>query len=185
MSRIQPVDPPYLPEVQASFDKLMPPGMEPLILFRTLAHNPRVLRRVQRGGLLDPGSISLRLREIAILRTCAICGADYEWGVHAALFAGAAGLDDDALAATRQPSTDAAPFAAEERVVLRLCDELHARAAISDDLWGELARTFTEPQIIELTVLAGLYHAISFVVNVCEIEPEPWTVREPSGAGLD
>ena len=31
----------------------MPPGVEPLRLFRTLAHNPRVLSRFLAGGLLD------------------------------------------------------------------------------------------------------------------------------------
>lgn len=32
-------------------------------------------------------------------------------------------------------------------------------------------------QIIELTMLAGLYHAVSFVVNVAGVEPEPWAPR--------
>lgn len=56
-TRIAPLKEPYPPKVLEDFDKLMP-GMEPLRLFRTLAHNPRVLRRVRRGGLLDPGSIA-------------------------------------------------------------------------------------------------------------------------------
>ena len=30
------------------------------------------------GGLLDKGSISIRLRELMILRTCAACGAEYD-----------------------------------------------------------------------------------------------------------
>ena len=63
MARVPPVDPPYSDEVLASFRKLMPPGMEPLRLFRTLAHNPRVLRRIQRGGLLDPGSAWMARRD--------------------------------------------------------------------------------------------------------------------------
>ena len=94
MSRIEPLEAPYSEEVLASFAKLMPPGMEPLKLFRVLGHNPRVLRRIQRGGLLDPGAVSLRLRELVILRTCALCSGEYEWGVHATLFAPSAELDD-------------------------------------------------------------------------------------------
>lgn len=35
--RVAPANPPYAPEVQARFDALMPPGVEPLVLFRTLA----------------------------------------------------------------------------------------------------------------------------------------------------
>ena len=41
--RIAPIDPPYPPDVQAEFDKLMR-GAPPLLLFRTVARNPRVLR---------------------------------------------------------------------------------------------------------------------------------------------
>src|SRR2546430_1247916 len=83
--RIAPVDPPYRPELQAQFDKLMR-GAPPLLLFRTVARNPRVLQRMMDGSLLDRGSISLRSRELMILRTCARCGAEYEWGVHIAVF---------------------------------------------------------------------------------------------------
>ena len=83
--RIRPVDPPFTHEVQADFDKIMN-GAPPLLLFRTVAHNPRVLQRMMAGGLLDRGSIPLRCRELMILRTCARCGAEYEWGVHVATF---------------------------------------------------------------------------------------------------
>lgn len=170
MPRIAPVSPPYSDEVQASFAKLMPPDLEPLTLFRTLAHNPRVLRRVQRGGLLDPGSIPLRLRELAILRTCRLCGADYEWGVHAALFGSAAGLADAALDA--DPATG--DWSDDERLVLALCDELHATSTVSDALWSSLSERFDPAQLVELLVLAGLYHAVSYVANACRIDAEPW-----------
>jgi alkylhydroperoxidase/carboxymuconolactone decarboxylase family protein YurZ len=83
--RIAPTDPPYPAEVQAEFDKLMR-GAPPLALFRTVARNPRVLQRMMAGSLLDRGSISLRSRELMILRVCARCGAEYEWGVHVATF---------------------------------------------------------------------------------------------------
>jgi hypothetical protein len=43
LPRIAPVDPPYRPELQAQFDKLMR-GAPPLLLFRTVARNPRALR---------------------------------------------------------------------------------------------------------------------------------------------
>lgn len=179
MPRIAPVSPPFAEEIQASFDKLMPPGMEPLRLFRTLAHNPRVLRRVQRGGLLDPGSISVRLRELAILRTCFRCGAAYEWGVHAGAFGSQAELDDAALYATCAPDLGVHDWGREERLVLRLCDALHDSAAVSDSLWTELAECFDEAQLVELIMLAGLYHAISFVVNCSGVVPEEWARQMP------
>ena len=83
--RVTPIEPPYPADLQASFDTIMQ-GAPPLALFRTVARNPRVLKRMLAGGLLDRGSISLRSRELMILRTCARCGAEYEWGVHIATF---------------------------------------------------------------------------------------------------
>src|SRR4051812_47964344 len=99
-SRIASVEPPFAPDVEEHLQKLMPPGMDPLALFRVVAHNPRVLGRMRRGGLLDPGSITVRQREIVILRTTARCRSEYEWGVHAAFFAGAAELSEAQVTAT-------------------------------------------------------------------------------------
>ncbi len=101
--RIAPMNPPYSDPVQQAFQAVMPAGMPPLNLFRTLAHNERVLSRLVSGSLLDRGSISLANRELVILRTCARCGAEYEWGVHVAGFATQAGLSTSQIAATCSP----------------------------------------------------------------------------------
>ena len=178
--RIEPLAPPYSEEVLQTFSRLMPEGMEPLRLFRTVAKNPRVLRRMQRGGLLDPGSLSIRQREIAILRTCFLCGAEYEWGVHAAVFAASAELDAEQLTASATPGL-AELWSTEEALIVRLCDALHDSGRIDDELYAALSRALSEPQIIELTMLVGLYHTVSFVVNVAEVELEGWAPRFPDG----
>jgi hypothetical protein len=49
MSRIAPLNPPYAPEIQAAFDAIMPPGADPLVLFRTLAVNARIYQRFRAG----------------------------------------------------------------------------------------------------------------------------------------
>ena len=43
-SRIPPIDPPYTDEIQDAFDKIMPEGMSPLIIFRTFANHPAILK---------------------------------------------------------------------------------------------------------------------------------------------
>lgn len=174
-ARLPPVEPPWGDEVAEDLRKLMPPGVPPLGLFRTLAHNPRVLRRVRRGGLLDPGSVSVRDRELVILRTTALCGAEYEWGVHAAFFARAAGLSPAELAAT--VSGDLEPFAPAERALLQAIEALHASATIPDDLWVALATDRSPAQLIELVTLAGQYHTISFLTNALGLALEPAALR--------
>src|SRR5690606_37551922 len=106
--RVQPLNPPYGADIQAAFDRIMPPGMAPLKLFRSMAHNPRVLQRMLAGGLLDRGSIALRERELLILRATALCGAEYEWGVHVAGFASKAGFTAEQIADTCSDSIDPA-----------------------------------------------------------------------------
>ena len=179
MTRIPPRPPPYEPATAEDLARLMPPGMAPLRLFTTLAHNPRVLRRVRKGGLLDPGSIALREREIVILRTCALCGSEYEWGAHVRFFAATAGLTPAQIAAT--VSGDPAPFPAAERLLLALCDALHRSATVPDELWRPLAEAYRPDQLVELLALAGQYHMISYVTNALAIELEPDAPRFPAG----
>ena len=170
--RVAPVAPPYSAELQATFDRIMPPGVPPLALFRTLACVPRVYERLRAGSLLDRGSVSLRQREIVIDRTCARCGCAYEWGVHVAFFAERVGFTPEQISATVRGGADDPVWNAEERLLIRLVDELHDRADVSDDLWELLAATFSVDQIFELIALIGGYHTIGFLANTMRLAPE-------------
>jgi alkylhydroperoxidase family enzyme len=184
-ARIAPLEPPYAEPVQAALDRIMPKGVPPLALFRTLAVNERVFLRVMAGGLLDRGSISLREREIVIHRTCARCGSEYEWGVHVAFFAERVGLTPEQVAATCAPEPSARALPDRERLLIRLVDALHDEAQVDDALWAALRAEWTEAQLIELVALAGFYHLISFVTNALRIPPEPYGARFPSTGGRD
>lgn len=179
MPRIAPLESPYSPEVAEDFTRLMPPGMPPLTLFRTVAHNPRVLRRMRRGGLLDKGSITPLEREIMILRTCALCRSEYEWGVHVAFFSKTVGLSPVQVAATVNGSAEADCWNPAQRLILRLADELHASSQVSDALWAEMSKQWQPAQIIELMMLAGLYHAVSYLTNGARIPLENAAPRFP------
>ena len=61
--RVQPLEEPYEPEVAETLRRMMPPGVEPLKLFRTVAHNPAILERFRTTGAyilnfgrIDPSS---------------------------------------------------------------------------------------------------------------------------------
>jgi len=174
--RIAPIDPPYPPEVQAEFDKLMR-GAPPLLLFRTVARNPRVLQRMMAGALLDRGSISLRSRELMILRTCARCGAEYEWGVHIATFGAKAQWTPAQLHSTVHGTGDDACWSPEDRSVIRLADQLHDTNRVDDPLWEEMSAQFAAEQLVELIMLAGLYHAVSYMVNAIDVQHEAFAPK--------
>jgi 4-carboxymuconolactone decarboxylase len=178
VARIKPLEPPYEPEVEAYLGKLMPPGVEPLKLFRTLAVHFDLASRMRPlgAGLLAHNTIEPRERELVILRTTAICGAEYEWGVHAGLFNE---LSAEEIAATAPSSHSTHRFGEKDALLIHLCDQLDATATISDPLWGRLAEHWSDEQLIELVVLAGWYRTISYVINALRIEPEPWAARLP------
>ena len=181
--RIAPLEPPYTPDVEQMLRKWMPPGagIEPLRLFRTLVVHESLAARMRPlgAGILGHGLLEPQDRELMIHRTCARCGAEYEWGVHAAFFGKLAGLSDRQLAATVTEPADAPVWSERERAVVTLADELHDTSDVSDDTYGDLERHFTAAQILELVVTAGWYHTISFVIGAAQVELEPWAARFP------
>ena len=180
MARINPLTPPYDPDVESDLIKIMPPGVEPLKLFKTVAHNPRILKKFMSSNLLDRGSIDWRDREILILRTCARCGTENEWGVHVIFFSNRVGLTEDQVAATVKGDHNDPAWSQQDGLLIHLADELHDTSHVSDDLWESLAKHWEPPQLIEFIAVVGFYHTVSFMINAAGIELEDWAPRFPS-----
>lgn len=178
-ARIAPLEPPYPPEAQAAFDAIMPKGVPPLVLFTTLAKSERVYRKFRDGGLLDKGSLSMREREIMIDRTCARCGNAYEWGVHVAFFAERVGLDAAEVEALAVQDADWPLWSPSDRAIIRLADELHERATISDAAWIALKAHFDDAQILELIALAGFYRTVAYYCNGLKLPLESYGAPLP------
>ena len=180
-ARIEPLAPPYESELETLLKRMTPPGAPSILaLFRVLAHNPRLAERATGWGgyLLGPkASLSLRDREVVIDRVCARCGAEYEWGVHVAAFGEAAGFTSAQNAAIADPQGDDAPLTPRDRLLVRMVDELHETSTVSDALWPQLGEFWSAPQLIELLMLAGWYHAISYVCNASRVPLEEWGAR--------
>ena len=90
MTRIPPLDPPYPARISAMLESWMGPfsDRDPLRIFRTFAVHEELAGRcgVLGAGILAHGLLAGSEREVTIQRTCCLCGAEYEWGVHATLF---------------------------------------------------------------------------------------------------
>jgi alkylhydroperoxidase family enzyme len=177
--RISPKQPPYPEAVRAVIDRLTPPGVEPLSLFRVLARDERLFGRFAGGGLLDRGQLSLRERELAILRITANYGSEYEWGVHVVAFARKAGFDAAQIHATRHADASAACWAPRERVLIALMDTLRTECTLSDAQFAALRAEFSEEAILELLLLHGFYRTVSTLTGVVQLALEPWAARFP------
>ena len=178
MSRIAPLEPPYAPEIQGQFDRIMR-GAPPLTLFRVLAKNSRAWDKFRAAGLLDRGPLSLRQREIVIDRTCALNRCEYEWGVHVATFAQAAHLTETEVRATVREAADAACWSGAEQAMIAAVDALHLRATLSDDEFASLASHYDEAQIFEIILLCGFYRTVSYLANGLRLPLEEKAARFP------
>ncbi|WP_197515469.1 carboxymuconolactone decarboxylase family protein [Mycobacterium sp. E1747] len=159
--------------------------MPPIALFRTVVHNmPMAEAMTLWGGyeLSRSLSLSLRDREIVIDRTCARCGCEYEWGVHVAFFAEKARLDREQVRSLTHGGADDSCWTAErDRLLVRAVDSLCDRRDIDDALWAALRGEFDECEILDLTMLCGWYHAISFTARATRVPLEPGS---PTFAGI-
>ena len=177
MSRIDPLQPPYEPEVAEQLRRMMPSGVAPIALFRAFAKNLAMTRAMHPWGTYQLGrhfTLTLRDREIVIDRTCARTGCEYEWGVHVAYFAGRAGLTDDQVASIThgQPADDCWPTT-RDRLLITTVDALHDTADVTDELWADLSAAFAEPQLLDLFLLVGWYHAVSYLARATRLPLEP------------
>ena len=178
-ARIAPATPPFDPEIAGVIDKTMK-GRPPLVLFTTLARDARLAKKFFAGGLLDKGRLTLRQREIVIDRTTALCGSEFEWGVHIAAFAQHVGLNPEQVKATVTGDANDPCWSEEDALLVRFCDALHERCDLDDDMWSQMRERFSEEAILELLLLAGFYRTVSYLTNALRLPLEDSAARFPA-----
>jgi alkylhydroperoxidase family enzyme len=123
-------------------------------------------------------SLSMREREIVIDRTTARCGCEYEWGVHLAFFAERVGLSTEQVTSlTHGDASDPCWTDDRERLLIEAVDHLHDTSDLDDDVWHRLVERFTDAEALDLMLLCGWYHAISFAANGARVAPEDGAPR--------
>jgi alkylhydroperoxidase family enzyme len=178
MPRVAPLQPPYAPEIQQQFDRIMR-GKPPLMLFRVMAGQPRAWEKFRGGSLLDRGPLTMRQREIVIDRTCALNACEYEWGVHVATFAEAARLTAEQIRATVRGEANDACWSVAEQAMIAAVDALHRRATLDDAEFAALSLHYEEAQILEIIMLSGFYRTVSYLANTLALPLETTAARFP------
>ena len=154
-------------------------GDNPLNIFATLAHHPKLMKRWMVFGahVLAKNTLSARDRELLILRTGWNCRSPYEWGQHVAI--GRNSDLDDAEIARIADGPDAPGWSAADALLLRAADELHADQELSDDTWAALAAHYDEQQLLDLVFTVGQYHLVSMVLNTARVERDDGVTGVP------
>jgi AhpD family alkylhydroperoxidase len=127
----------------------------------TLAQYPALTRAYHHfnGHVLFATTLSLRQRELVVLRVAAVRHCEYEWEQHAVLGADA-GLDGEEIARIAE-GPSAPGWSAIDAAMLSAVDELLADAFVTDDTWAVLAGELDRHQLMDLVFTVGAYDLLA------------------------
>jgi alkylhydroperoxidase family enzyme len=175
--RIHPLRPgDWPPEMRDALAALAPPdprhplpGRRPdrpkgLNVLGTMAHHPALTRafHVFNGHVQFATTLSVRQRELLVLRVAAVRRASYEWAQHVVL-GGDAGLDDDEIERIAE-GPQAEGWKPLDRALLSAVDELIADARIGEDTWNALAAELDQQQLMDLIFTVGAYDVLAMAL---------------------
>jgi alkylhydroperoxidase family enzyme len=170
---------PFQPDVAAALAAYPQQDGYILSLFRTFANSLRFLRKGVPNLLDRESPLSLRIREIVILRVTANKNCEYEWGVHVSIFAATAKFSQAQIDATRSGPVDPDLWSEPEAYLLKAIDSLCSTGRIEDDVITQFESDWTKEQQLEIFALCGAYHTISFVANTARLPNEPFGALFP------
>ncbi len=132
--------------------------------FRIMVKHPAVFRcALEMGTVIFKGQLPPRDRELAVLRIGWLSRAPYEWGEHVDI-GKRYGVTAEEIERVIQGSS-APGWSEHDAAVLRAVEELLADHMICDATWATLAKTFSEPQLIEFVTMVGQYVTTGYVQN--------------------
>ena len=179
---LKPIKRPARPEIEAILARYPQQDGYLLTLFRTFANSQRFLEKAV-PNLLDKASpLSIREREIVILRTTANRDCEYEWGVHVAIFAKAAKFSPAQVRDLGSGDCHTENWNEAEQLLIRCVDQLCAVGTINDTELQEMQQCWSLDQQLEILALCGAYHTISFVANTARLANESFGATFPAPA---
>jgi 4-carboxymuconolactone decarboxylase len=167
--RIAPISPADFTSEQSKLARVGT-GRENLNIVRTMVNHPGVYDKFIAFAeeLVFNSHLTVRDREILILKTLSLCRGEYEAPIHDAV-ARKIGLSDEEIAAARW---DGAGLPAGEQALVRAAHELIHSHFISDTTWTALAGRYSTLQLMELVFIVGNYSLLVMATNSFGVQPE-------------
>lgn len=154
------------------------PANRPPQILGTVARHPHLLEPMLKfSSALASGVLPRRASEILALRAAWNCRSDFEWGHHTryGLDVGLSQQEIDRLAG----GAPDVGWNAEDSALVRAADELHTDQDLSDETWKALARTWSEPQLVEIPFVVGQYTMLSMVAKATGVPVDDALPRFP------
>jgi AhpD family alkylhydroperoxidase len=136
----------------------------------TLAQHPDLTRAFNtfNGHILFGTTLSLRQRELIVLRVAELRNCAYEWKQHV-LQGSDAGLTPEEIARVAQ-GPDTPGWSPLESAILRAVDEVVGDACVSDETWSVLAGELDTQQLMDLLFTAGCYEVVAMFFNSAGVQ---------------
>ncbi len=182
MARIPPLPPEQWPEAMgAAIAALRPPHPrhsfprregrpKGLNALGTLAQYPELAQAFHtfNGHVLFASTLSLRQRELLVLRVATVRESTYEWEQHAVLAADVGLSADEITRIAEDP--ESAEWSLLERAMLKAVDELVVGGAITDATWQALAAELDVHQLMDLVFTVGAYEILAMAFRSFGVE---------------
>lgn len=177
--RVPPVEPETWTDEQREIFGGLRVNNRILNIFKTLANHPKLGKRwlAFANHIMGKSTLTLRDREILILRIGWLCKSGYEWGQHFLI-----GLECDLSAEEIERvkrGAEADGWSEAERLLLRATDELHADAFISDATWKSLQPFYSTEQLLDIVFTVGQYNLVSMALNTCGVQLDSGMTLDP------
>lgn len=141
-------------------------------MFRTMAHRPEIFQTMiaHFRAILETGTVPLKLKELAIVRTSQINGCEYCLSSHSQICL--------KLGWTREQLDNLADFenrndfTPAEKAALRLAEQMTLDSNhIPDEDFERLRSFFDEGEVVELMASIGLFNYFNRFNNALQMEP--------------
>ena len=147
-------------------------------VLETLIRHPDLLRRWLPffNHVLHKSTLPARDREVLILRTGRLCGAEYEWAQHVP-FAERAGLTPDEIRGIAAGPEAAVWSDDHDRALLRAAEQLHRETMLDDATWDALAARYSTEQLMDVVFTVGQYRLVSAALNTLCVQLDSYLQR--------
>ncbi len=154
------------------------PDGVPLNVFSTMVRWPELMRRVSAlgGYFLTRGELTERQRELAILRTAALLGSEYELAQHRWLAVGM-GIDADSVRAASRTGGSSPSLADTDLALLDLVGDLVVLEQVRKAVWAPAVALLGEDATVEAVLLVGFYRMLAGFISAVEVEVDVDTLR--------
>jgi uncharacterized peroxidase-related enzyme len=159
------------PETGKIYDRYMQQRGNVPNMFRTVAHRPEIFQTMiaHFEAVLSTGTLPLKLKELAIVRTSQLNNCSYCLASHSRICKKLGWSDDQLIhLADYGERTD---FTPAEKVALRLAEWMtRNEGPLTEEQWQEVRDVYSEGEVVELMAAIGLFNYFNRFNNLLDME---------------